>query len=163
MLHRRRRSIPAVTNGSERLLSPLLRGLVERILQHTRDRVIVFGDHEDETVIPCEHFLPAQCLGVLAGRPHNRPLLIEERQRMVEGSRSSASMSSRACACFSIQPAALSAYRPGRVEPITTAMRGFAVMITSYFDFGCRCSRRPAPVLACRYTPGRSSICHFER
>src|SRR5271156_5366076 len=49
-------------------------------------------------------------------------------------------MSSRALVCFSIQPAALSAYRPGRVEPITTAMRGFVVMIASYFDFGCRCS-----------------------
>jgi hypothetical protein len=23
--------------------------------------------------------------------------------------------------------------------------------------------RRPAPVLACRYTPGCSSVCHFER
>src|SRR5450756_2996568 len=45
-------------------------------------------------------------------------------------------MSSRARVCFSIQPAALSAYRPGRVEPITMAMRGFVVMITSYFDFG---------------------------
>jgi hypothetical protein len=29
--------------------------------------------------------------------------------------------------------------------------------------WGSRPSRRPAPVLACRYTPGRSSICHFER
>ena len=26
-----------------------------------------------------------------------------------------------------------------------------------------RPSRRPAPVLACRYTPGCSSVCHFER
>jgi DHA2 family multidrug resistance protein len=41
-------------------------------------------------------------------------------------------MSSRALVCFSIQPAALSAYRPGRVEPITMAIRGFVVMITSY-------------------------------
>jgi NTE family protein len=68
LLDRPRRSDPAVTNGSERLPSPLLIGFVERILQHTRDRVIVFGDHEDETVILCERFLPAQCLGVLAGR-----------------------------------------------------------------------------------------------
>jgi len=29
--------------------------------------------------------------------------------------------------------------------------------------WGSRPSRRPAPALACRYTPGRSSICHFER
>src|ERR1700691_4035812 len=29
--------------------------------------------------------------------------------------------------------------------------------------WGSRPSQRPAPVLACRYTPGRSSICHFER
>jgi len=29
--------------------------------------------------------------------------------------------------------------------------------------WGSRPSRRPAPVLACRHTPGRSSICHFER
>src|SRR5471030_1326282 len=83
MLNRSRRSGPAVTNGSERLPSPLLIGLVERILQHTRDRLIVFGDHEDETVIPCERFLPAQCLGVLAGRRHRRPLPIKERQRMI--------------------------------------------------------------------------------
>src|SRR5450755_3233172 len=84
MLDRPRRSVPAVANGSERLPSPLLIGLVERILQHTRDRVIVFGDHEDETVIPCERFLPAQRLGVLARRRDKRPLLIEERQWMVE-------------------------------------------------------------------------------
>src|SRR5450631_194541 len=84
MLNRPRRSGPTVTNGSERLPSPLLIGLVERILQHTRDRVIVFGDHKDETVIPCERLLPAQRFGVLAGRRDKRPLLIEERQRMVE-------------------------------------------------------------------------------
>jgi len=29
--------------------------------------------------------------------------------------------------------------------------------------WGSRPSRRPGPVLACRHTPGRSSICHFER
>jgi len=29
--------------------------------------------------------------------------------------------------------------------------------------WGSRPSRRPAPVLAYRYTPERSSICHFER
>ena len=29
--------------------------------------------------------------------------------------------------------------------------------------WGSRPSRMPAPMLACRYTPGRSSICHFER
>src|SRR5208337_2284595 len=29
--------------------------------------------------------------------------------------------------------------------------------------WGSRHSRRPAPVLACRYTPGRSSVCHSER
>jgi NAD(P)-dependent dehydrogenase (short-subunit alcohol dehydrogenase family) len=29
--------------------------------------------------------------------------------------------------------------------------------------WGSRPSRRPAPVLACRYTPGCSSVCHFER
>src|SRR6202140_48402 len=83
MLNRPRRSGPTVTNGSERLPSPLLIGLVKRILQHTRDRVIVFGDHEYETVIPCERFLPAQCLGVLAGNRNKRPFLIEERQWMV--------------------------------------------------------------------------------
>lgn len=84
MLNRPRRSGPAVTNSSERLPSPLLIGLVECILQHTRDRVIVFGDHEDETVMPCERFLPARCLGVLAGHRDKRPFLIEERQWMVE-------------------------------------------------------------------------------
>src|SRR6202167_5463616 len=84
MLNRPRRSGPTVTNGSDRLPSRLLIGLVERILQHTRDRVIVFGDHEYETVVPCERFLPAQCLGVLAGHRDKRPFLIEERQWMVE-------------------------------------------------------------------------------
>jgi hypothetical protein len=29
--------------------------------------------------------------------------------------------------------------------------------------WGSRPSRMPAPVLACRHTHGRSSICHFER
>jgi hypothetical protein len=29
--------------------------------------------------------------------------------------------------------------------------------------WGSRPSRRPAPVLACRHTPGRSSVCRFER
>ena len=29
--------------------------------------------------------------------------------------------------------------------------------------WGSRPSRRPAPVLVCRYTPGCSSLCHFER
>src|ERR1700688_1208597 len=29
--------------------------------------------------------------------------------------------------------------------------------------WGSRPFRRPAPVLACRHTPGRSSVCHFER
>jgi hypothetical protein len=29
--------------------------------------------------------------------------------------------------------------------------------------WGSRPSRRPAPVLACRYTPGCSSVCHFEQ
>src|ERR1700683_2584903 len=83
MLNRPRRSGPAVTNGSKRLTYPLLIGLVERILQHTRDRAVVFGHHENEAVVSDERFLPAQCLGVLAGRRHRRPLLIEERPRMV--------------------------------------------------------------------------------
>src|ERR1700677_4141282 len=83
MLNRPRRSGPAVTNGSERLPSPLLIGLVEGILQHTRDRAVVFGRPENEAVVSGERFLPAQCLGVLAGRRHRRPLLIEERHRMV--------------------------------------------------------------------------------
>jgi len=30
-------------------------------------------------------------------------------------------------------------------------------------DRGSRPSGRPAPELACRYTPGCSSVCHFER
>jgi hypothetical protein len=29
--------------------------------------------------------------------------------------------------------------------------------------WGSRPSRRPAPVLGCRYTPGSSSVCYFER
>src|ERR1700677_3374915 len=82
MLTRPRRSGPAVTNGSERLPSPLLIGLVERILQRTRDRAVVFGHHENKTVVSGECPLPAQCLGVLAGRRHRRPLLIEEGHRM---------------------------------------------------------------------------------
>ncbi len=68
MLNPPRRSGPAVTNGSERLPSPLLIGLVERILQHTRDRAVVLGHHENEAVVSGECLLPAQCLGVLAGR-----------------------------------------------------------------------------------------------
>src|SRR6478752_758333 len=83
MLNRPRRSGPAVTNGSERLTYPLLIGLVERILQHTRDRAVVFGHHENEAVVSGERFLPAQCLGALAGRRYRRPLLIEEGHRMV--------------------------------------------------------------------------------
>src|ERR1700674_1814280 len=83
MLNRPRRSGPAVTNGSERLPSPLLIGLVERVLQHTRDRAVVLGHHENEAVVSGECLLPAQCLGVLAGRRHRRPLLIEEGHRMV--------------------------------------------------------------------------------
>src|ERR1700722_10867642 len=75
MLNRPRRSGPAVTNGSERLPSPLLIGLVERILQRTRDRAVVFGHHENEAVVSGECLLPAQCLGVLAGRRHRRPFL----------------------------------------------------------------------------------------
>src|ERR1700685_2077937 len=82
MLNRPRRSGPAVTNGSERLPSPLLIGLIERILKHTRYRAVGFGHHENEAVVSGERFLPAQCLGVLAGRRDRRPLLIEERPRM---------------------------------------------------------------------------------
>src|ERR1700694_1360208 len=133
MLNRPRRSGPAVTNGSERLPYPLLIGLVERILQHTRDRAVVFGHHENEAVVSGERFLPAQCLGVLAGRRHRRPLLIEERQRMVAKVEKFRLDVVTGLGLFQHQPAALSAYRPGRVEPITMAMRGFVVMIISYF------------------------------
>src|ERR1700674_4336925 len=83
MLNRPRRSGPAVTNGSERLPYPFLIGLVERILQHTRDRAVVFGHHENEAVVSCESLLPAQCLGVLAGHRARPPLLSEEGHRMV--------------------------------------------------------------------------------
>src|SRR6476661_2180646 len=48
---------------------------VGRILQRTRDRAVVFGHHENESVVSGECLLPAQCLGVLAGRRHRRPLL----------------------------------------------------------------------------------------
>src|SRR5450631_3623323 len=83
MLNRPRRSGPAITNGSPRLTHPFLIGLVERILQHTRDRAVVFGHHENEAVVSGERFLPAQSLGVFARRRYRRPLLIEERHRMV--------------------------------------------------------------------------------
>jgi len=35
--------------------------------------------------------------------------------------------------------------------------------VDGFRAWGSRPSRRPAPVLACRHTPGCSSVCHFER
>ena len=74
MLNRPRRSGPTVTNGSERLPSPLLIGLVECILQHTRDRVIVFGDHEYEAVIRASVFCQRNASAFSLGSEANPPI-----------------------------------------------------------------------------------------
>ena len=134
MLNRPRRSGPAVTNGSERLPSPLLIGLVERILFSAPVIELLYSATTKtkpsyRASVFCQRNASAFSLGVDIGGPFSSKKGIGWSRR----STSSASMSLRAWVCFSIQPAALSAYRPGRVEPITMAMRGLVVTITTYF------------------------------
>ena len=52
------------------------------------------------------------------------------------------------------------AIRASRIDPIIVLKRSEARSIIHRL---LRSRRRLAPVLACRYTPGCSSVCHFER
>src|SRR5262249_4608685 len=58
-------------------------GVIERVLQHSGNAVIVFGGHEDVAVEPGDLLLPALGHRILRRHPGVRSHFIEERHRVV--------------------------------------------------------------------------------
>ncbi len=83
MLDRTGRAHTAVADGRKRLAVPLLVRLVERVLQHARNGVVVLAHHKDEAVEAGDGLLPAPRFRALTGHPPVGSHLIEEGQRVI--------------------------------------------------------------------------------
>src|ERR1700733_11555577 len=73
----------AITDGGEWFTVPLLVCLIQRVLENAGDRMVVFGDHENEAIETANGLLTTDRLRILAGHPHVRCHLVEEGQRVV--------------------------------------------------------------------------------